>query len=71
MTENINQNPEQKARDNIDKMLVETGWVVQSKKKVDLSAAKGVAVREYQSAGVRQKNDSLCRFSIESISATS
>jgi type I restriction enzyme R subunit len=49
MTENINQNPEQKARDNIDKMLVEAGWVVQSKKKVDLSAAKGVAVREYQS----------------------
>lgn len=48
MTENINQNPEQKARDNIDKMLVEAGWVVQSKKKVDLSAAKGVAVREYQ-----------------------
>src|SRR5690606_1825108 len=48
MTENINQNPEQKARDNIDKMLVDAGWVVQSKKKVDLSAAKGVAVREYQ-----------------------
>lgn len=48
MTENINQNPEQKARDNIDKMLVDAGWVVQSKNKVDLSAAKGVAVREYQ-----------------------
>jgi type I restriction enzyme R subunit len=48
MTENINQNPEQKARDNIDNMLVDAGWVVQSKKKVDLSATKGVAVREYQ-----------------------
>jgi len=48
MTQHINQNPEQKARDNIDKMLVEAGWVVQSKKRVDLSAAKGVAVREYQ-----------------------
>lgn len=48
MTDNINQNPEQKARDNIDKMLAEAGWVVQSKNKVDLSAAKGVAVREYQ-----------------------
>ncbi|QNR25512.1 type I restriction endonuclease subunit R [Croceimicrobium hydrocarbonivorans] len=48
MTENINQNPEQKARDNIDKMLVEAGWIVQSKKKVDLYASKGVAVREYQ-----------------------
>src|SRR5690606_29271006 len=48
MTESINQIPEQKARDHIDKMLVEAGWVVQSKKKVDLSTAKGVAVREYQ-----------------------
>lgn len=48
MTNLPNQNPEQVARDNIDKMLVEAGWVVQSKKKVDLSASKGVAVREYQ-----------------------
>ncbi|MDC6353276.1 MULTISPECIES: type I restriction-modification enzyme R subunit C-terminal domain-containing protein [unclassified Robiginitalea] len=43
-----NQNPEQIARDNIDKMLAEAGWAVQSKKEVDLSASKGVAVREYQ-----------------------
>ncbi len=43
-----NQTPEEKARDNIDKMLNSAGWVVQSKKKVDLSAARGVAVREYQ-----------------------
>ncbi len=48
MTENMNQNPEQKARDNIDKMLNEAGWIVQSKNKVNLSAGKGVAVREYQ-----------------------
>ncbi len=48
MTSTMNQNPEQKARDNIDKMLVEAGWVVQSLRQVDLSAAKGVAVREYQ-----------------------
>ena len=48
MAENINQNPEQRARDKIDKMLIETGWVVQPKTKVDLSANKGVAVKEYQ-----------------------
>jgi len=48
MTENSNQNPEQIARDKIDEMLQEAGWLVQSKKKVDLSAGKGVAVREYQ-----------------------
>lgn len=43
-----NQTPEQIARDKIDAMLIEAGWVVQSKKKVDIAAAKGVAVREYQ-----------------------
>lgn len=44
----MNQNPEQIAHDKIDEMLREAGWLVQSKKKVDLSAGKGVAVREYQ-----------------------
>ncbi|MBT3209547.1 MAG: DEAD/DEAH box helicase family protein [Bacteroidetes bacterium] len=48
MTDNINQNPEQIARDKIDQMLVDADWLVQSKNKVDLSANKGVAVREYQ-----------------------
>ncbi|MCF8374304.1 MAG: DEAD/DEAH box helicase family protein [Bacteroidales bacterium] len=48
MTDTINQNPEQIARDKIDKMLIDAGWVVQSKKTVDLSANKGIAVREYQ-----------------------
>jgi type I restriction enzyme R subunit len=48
MTDNINQNPEQIARDRIDQMLVDADWIVQSKDKVDLSANKGVAVREYQ-----------------------
>ena len=46
MTEN--QNPEQKARDNIDAQLEQAGWVVQSKNKLDLSASLGVAVREFQ-----------------------
>lgn len=48
MAIDINQNPEQKARDLIDKMLADAGWVVQSKNKVNLSAGLGVAVREYQ-----------------------
>jgi type I restriction enzyme R subunit len=44
----INQNPEQTARDHIDSMLLEAGWLVQSKNKVNLSAGKGIAIREYQ-----------------------
>ncbi len=43
-----NQTPEQKARDEIDRMLAAAGWVVQSKNKVNLAAGKGVAVQEYQ-----------------------
>lgn len=43
----LNQNPEQIARDAIDKQLVECGWIVQDKKRLNLSAGIGIAVREY------------------------
>jgi type I restriction enzyme R subunit len=43
-----NQNPEQKARDNIDTMLAEAGWRVQDNKHVDFNAGLGIAVREFQ-----------------------
>jgi type I restriction enzyme R subunit len=45
---NKNQNPEQIARDKIDQMLIEAGWVIQSVKEIDLNNNRGVAVREYQ-----------------------
>ena len=48
MTTDKNQNPEQIVRDKIDQMLIDAGWVVQSKKDVDLGASNGVALREYQ-----------------------
>ncbi len=44
MPENINQNPEQIARDRIDCMLREAGWLVQSKGDIDLSANTDVAL---------------------------
>ena len=43
-----NQNPEQAARDNVDRLLTDAGWVVQDKKAIDFSAGPGIAVREYQ-----------------------
>jgi type I restriction enzyme R subunit len=43
-----NQTPEQQARNQIDKMLLASGWKVQSKNKINLAASRGVAVREYQ-----------------------
>lgn len=39
--------PETKARQQIDQKLEAAGWVVQDMKRVNLSAATGVAVREY------------------------
>ena len=45
-----NQNPEQLARDRIDAALRQCGWTIQDKKKINLTAALGVAVCEYQTA---------------------
>lgn len=42
-----NQDPEQIARDNIDRQLVACGWVIQDKNKINLNASSGVVVRYY------------------------
>ncbi len=49
MTES-NQNPEQLARDEIDRRLAASGWTVQGKKFIDHAVADGIAVREYPTA---------------------
>ena len=43
----MNQNPEQIARDRIDAMLQQAGWVVQDKNQINHNAGKGIAIREY------------------------
>ncbi len=43
----MNQTPEQIARDNIDQQLLSCGWIIQSKKDLNIHAGIGVAVREY------------------------
>ena len=43
-----NQNPEQLARDNIDKQLKAAGWLIQTKSEINLNAGIGIAIREYQ-----------------------
>lgn len=42
-----NQNPEQLARDEIDNQLIDCGWLIQDKSKINLAAGQGVAVKEY------------------------
>lgn len=39
--------PEEKARRNIDRMLTESGWMVQDYKDMNLGAGFGIAIREY------------------------
>lgn len=45
---NANQNPEQFTRHKIEALLIQAGWLIQNKSAINLAAAKGVAVREYQ-----------------------
>ncbi|MDB5208247.1 MAG: restriction endonuclease subunit [Flavisolibacter sp.] len=46
----MNQNPEQLARDEIDRQLLACGWMIQDKKTFNLSANIGVAIREFQTS---------------------
>ena len=48
MLHDVNQTPEQVARDRIDDRLRAAGWYVQVKDALDFNAGLGIAVREYQ-----------------------
>ena len=39
--------PEEQARVNIDKLLEQSGWLVQDYKHLNLGASLGIAVREF------------------------
>src|ERR1035437_428840 len=41
-----NMTPEEKAREQIDAQLVASGWAIQTKEKINLTAARGVAICE-------------------------
>ena len=47
MPNEVNQSPEQIARDRIDARLRAAGWLVQDKDALDFNAGLGIAVREY------------------------
>ena len=38
--------PEELAREKIDKLLTECGWVIQNRSTINLSAARGIGIRE-------------------------
>ena len=39
--------PEEKAREQIDKLLIEAGWIIQDRCSFNRNASLGVAVREF------------------------
>lgn len=39
--------PEEKAREKIDRKLIQSGWIIQDLKDLNLSLNSGVAVREF------------------------
>lgn len=43
-----NQTPEQIAREKIDDLLNQSGWIIQDRNKIDFSLGSGIAIREYQ-----------------------
>lgn len=42
--------PEEQAREEIDRQLVSAGWVVQDRDAINLSAGRGIAIREFKLA---------------------
>jgi type I site-specific restriction endonuclease len=44
----FNQNPEQIARDQIDKLLLQSGWDIKNKNQINFHIGKGQTVQEYQ-----------------------
>ena len=43
----MSETPEQKARREIDRLLGLAGWIVQSRDELDLTAGRGIAIREF------------------------
>jgi type I restriction enzyme R subunit len=43
----MNQSPEQQARNAIDEKLIDSGWAVQGKDRIDWKESQGIAVKEY------------------------
>ena len=43
--------PEEKARQEIDRLLIAAGWAVQDLRELNLGGSSGVAVREFSVAG--------------------
>jgi Type I site-specific restriction-modification system, R (restriction) subunit and related helicases len=41
------ESPEARARKNIDQLLTDAGWIIQSREDVNLAAGRGIAIREF------------------------
>jgi type I restriction enzyme R subunit len=39
--------PEDRARSNIDRLLTDSGWIIQNRDNITIEAGRGVAIREF------------------------
>ena len=53
------QGPEDIAREQIDRMLIQSGWAVQDTKVVNLYARQGESIRELHKVGEDIRHDSI------------
>src|SRR5580693_911241 len=42
--------PEDRARTNIDRLLIAAGWLIQNRNCINIEAGRGIAIREFQLA---------------------
>lgn len=64
-----NLQPEQQAREQIDRALEAAGWVIQNHDEINLYAARGVAVREYPMARGHGRADYLLHVDHKAVGA--
>src|SRR5690242_17585256 len=61
--------PEQEARGIIDQQLLEAGWLVQNRDEINLSAGRGIAIREFPMAAGYSFADYLLYLDRQAIGA--
>jgi len=69
LTLGMSRSPEKLARETIDANLAESGWIVQSRDQINLSAGRGVAIREFPLAEGRGYADYLLFVNGEAVGA--
>lgn len=58
----MSETPEARSRRKIDQLLIDAGWIVQSREDVNLAVGRGVAIREFPMKPGFGLNKSVCHL---------